>query len=148
MKRYPTLRRWLSAVTTLMVLGVVLVVLIWTGRAPTTDQALADQASTTSAPHGWTMFGGSLSRNMVNALETNIATEWSIEEGSQKNIKWTADLGSKAYGGPVIADGKVFIGTNNANPRNPAITGDKGIILCFRESDGKFLWQAVHDKLE
>src|SRR5262249_15695907 len=24
---------------------------------------------------------------------------------------------------------------------------DKGIILCFNEADGKFLWQAVHDKL-
>ena len=71
----------------------------------------------------------------------------SIEEGGRKNIKWAQDLGSKAYGGPVVADGKIFVGTNNANPRNPKIKGDKGILLCFRQSDGKFLWQAVHDKL-
>ena len=42
----------------------------------------------------------------------------------------------------------MFVGTNNANPRNPEITGDKGILMCFRESDGAFLWQAVTDKLE
>src|SRR5262249_33762223 len=40
-----------------------------------------------------------------------------------------------------------FSGTNNGKPRNPEVKGDKGILMCFRESDGKFLWQAVHDKL-
>ena len=49
--------------------------------------------------------------------------------------------------GPVIAGGKIFVGTNNERPRDPSIKGDKGILMCFRESDGKFLWQAVHDKL-
>jgi outer membrane protein assembly factor BamB len=48
----------------------------------------------------------------------------------------------------VVAGGKIYVGTNNARPRNPKITGDKGILMCFRASDGKFLWQAVHDKLE
>ncbi len=48
----------------------------------------------------------------------------------------------------MVADGKVFVGTNNDRPRNPAVTGDKGVLMCFRESDGEFLWQAVSDKLE
>src|SRR5262249_23690713 len=77
----------------------------------------------------------------------DVPFDWAVEEGSEKNIKWSADLGSKAYGGPVVADGKVFVGTNNQNPRNPAVKGDKGILMCFRETDGKFLWQAIHDKL-
>ena len=47
-----------------------------------------------------------------------------------------------------MADGKIFLGTNNGNPRNPEITGDKGVLMCLRESDGKFLWQAVSDKLD
>jgi outer membrane protein assembly factor BamB len=47
-----------------------------------------------------------------------------------------------------VADGKIFLGTNNENPRNPEIKGDKGVLMCFRESDGKFLWQAVTDKLD
>jgi outer membrane protein assembly factor BamB len=64
-----------------------------------------------------------------------------------KNVKWVAKLGSKAYGGPTIAGGRIFVSTNNSSPRDPKVTEDKGILMCFRESDGKFLWQAVHDKL-
>ena len=41
----------------------------------------------------------------------------------------------------------MFIGTNNGNPREPDATGDKGVLMCFAERDGSFLWQAVHDKL-
>jgi outer membrane protein assembly factor BamB len=48
----------------------------------------------------------------------------------------------------VIADGKIFIGTNNDLMRAPDVAGDKGIVMAFRELDGKFLWQMVHDKLE
>src|SRR5262245_56966818 len=94
---------------------------------------------------GWPMFGGSAQRNMVNLTERNIPHEFDPVNGV--GVKWTANLGSKAHGGPTIADGKVFVGTNNDNPRNLAIRGDKGVVMCFRESDGKFLWQAVHDKL-
>ena len=31
--------------------------------------------------------------------------------------------------------------------RDPNVKGDKGVLMAFRESDGQFLWQAVHDKL-
>ncbi|HXG12026.1 MAG TPA: PQQ-binding-like beta-propeller repeat protein [Gemmataceae bacterium] len=141
----PHLRRGLSVLATLVVSGAVLAVIIWSGR-PGDAGAQADQAKAEGA-RSWPMFGGTLSRNLVNTIDRNIPSEFSVEEGNYKNIKWAVDLGSKAYGGPVIAGGKIFIGTNNNNPRNPKITGDKGIIMCFRESDGKFLWQAVHDKL-
>jgi outer membrane protein assembly factor BamB len=95
----------------------------------------------------WPMFGGSVHRNMVNLVEKNIPTEWNVEKGQEKNLKWVAKVGSRCYGGPVVAGGKIFLGTNNESPRNPKITGDKGVVMCFRESDGQFLWQAVHDKL-
>jgi outer membrane protein assembly factor BamB len=93
----------------------------------------------------WPMWGGKPQRNMSSTVK-NLPSSWDIK--SRKNIKWKADLGDTSYGNPVIADGKVFVGTNNANPKNPKIKGDKGILMCFRESDGKFLWQAVSDKLE
>jgi outer membrane protein assembly factor BamB len=95
------------------------------------------------------MYGGTIQRNMVNTTDKNIPDTWNVGEEKKdwKNVKWVIDLGSKAYGGPVIAGGKIFIGTNNDNPRDPKIRGDKGVMMCFRESDGKFLWQAVHDKL-
>ena len=41
----------------------------------------------------------------------------------------------------------VFVGTNNEGLRDPKITGDKGVLMAFRESDGAFMWQMVHDKL-
>jgi outer membrane protein assembly factor BamB len=98
--------------------------------------------------HSWPMFGGSPSRNMVNLVEKNVPAEWSVKEGEQKNIKWVAELGGPSYGGPTVAGGKVFVGTNNQKPRDPKIEGDKGVLMCFDEATGKFLWQAVHDKLD
>jgi outer membrane protein assembly factor BamB len=93
----------------------------------------------------WPMWGGTAGRNMVSSM-SGLPTAWDIKSG--KNVKWKATLGSTSYGNPVVSGGKVFAGTNNDNPRNPAVQGDKGILMCFRESDGKFLWQAVSDKLE
>ncbi|GIW78603.1 MAG: hypothetical protein KatS3mg105_0410 [Gemmatales bacterium] len=95
----------------------------------------------------WPMFGGTPLRNPVNLKDQGIPSEWSVSEGKQKNVKWSAQLGTTSYGGPIIADGKIFVGTNNGHPRNPDIQGDKGVLMCFRQSDGAFLWQAVHDKL-
>src|SRR6516225_8815856 len=69
------------------------------------------------------MAGCSWSRNPVNTRDKNIPTEWSTEEGQQKNIKWKAKLGKITYGGPVIAGGKIFVGTNNEAPRDPAVKG-------------------------
>ncbi len=93
----------------------------------------------------WPMWGGSPQRNMVSQAR-NLPSSWNAK--TKENIKWKADIGGTSYGNPVVADGKIFLGTNNENPKNPAIAGDKGILMCFRESDGKFLWQAVSDKLE
>jgi outer membrane protein assembly factor BamB len=107
-------------------------------------QALEKARLAKNAP--WPMFGGSPERNMANVADKNIATNWNIEEGKQKNIKWMAELGSYAYGGPVVADGKVFVGTNNTTPRDPKNKGkDKAVLMAFNEADGKFLWQIVHD---
>jgi outer membrane protein assembly factor BamB len=93
----------------------------------------------------WHMWGGSQQRNMINTVEKNIPDSWDVNTG--KNIKWVSQLGSQSFGNPVIAGGKIFVGTNNQAGRQPDIKGDKGIVMCFRESDGKFLWQNVHDKL-
>jgi outer membrane protein assembly factor BamB len=97
-----------------------------------------------AAAQDWPMWGGTPSRNMTSAA-TNLPSSWDSAAGT--NIKWKAELGSTSYGNPVVSGGKVFVGTNNTNPRNPKATGDKGILMCFRESDGTFLWQAVTDKL-
>ncbi len=96
------------------------------------------------ASQDWPMWGGAPQRNLTSAMK-NLPEFWDVKSG--KNIKWKAQIGSTSYGNPVVADAKIFLGTNNGNPRNPNIQGDRGVLMCLRESDGKFLWQAVTDKL-
>ena len=102
----------------------------------------------TQPDRDWPMFGGSAHRNLANTVAKNIPTSWSVARGREVNVKWKAALGDSAYGGPVVAGGRVFVGTNNGKPRDPGVTGDKSVMMCFRESDGAFLWQIVHDKLD
>lgn len=78
----------------------------------------------------------------VQAGDRDLPVDWSA-----KKIKWVADLGTQTYGNPAVSGGRVFIGTNNDKPRDPAVQGDRGVLMCFSESDGKFLWQATHEKL-
>jgi outer membrane protein assembly factor BamB len=95
----------------------------------------------------WPMFGGTAQRNLANTVDTNIPDEWAVGE-RKKNVKWKAALGGASHSAPVIAGGRVFVGTNNGKPRAPAVTGDKGVMMCFDEKTGAFLWQIVHDKLD
>ena len=93
----------------------------------------------------WPMWGGTPDRNMVSAA-TGLPAEWDVK--TKKNIKWVAALGSQSYGNPVVAGGMVFVGTNNEAMRDPSQGGDRGVLMAFRESDGEFLWQQTHVKLE
>ena len=104
--------------------------------APARDQA--------GEPAVRAMYGGTPSRNMVSEA-THLPSRWDPATGL--NIKWTANLGSQSYGGPLVAGGRVYVGTNNQEPRDPKIAGDRGVLMAFRAADGQFLWQAVHEKL-
>ncbi|MBI4582551.1 MAG: PQQ-binding-like beta-propeller repeat protein [Planctomycetes bacterium] len=135
-------QRWMTR-TLASPYAVVAVIFLAGGCAPSPPAAPEKKPGTAGAD--WPMWGGTPQRNMVNRLEKNIPHEWDLKSG--KNIKWVADLGSQSYGNPVVANGKIFVGTNNQLERNPKIKGDKGVVMCFDEADGKFLWQAAHDKL-
>src|SRR4051794_18932906 len=43
------------------------------------------------------LFGGTPQRNLANVVDKNIPTDWSIEEGKHKNIKWIAAIGDKSF---------------------------------------------------
>src|SRR5712692_1197714 len=92
----------------------------------------------------WPMWGGTPDRNMVSLMK-GIPTAWDIK--TKQNVKWMAQLGSQSYGNPVESGGQVYAGTNNELVRNPKEGGDRGVLMCFRESDGKFLWQHTNEKL-
>ncbi|MEO8426079.1 MAG: protein kinase [Verrucomicrobiota bacterium] len=71
-----------------------------------------------------------------------------VDLATTRNVRWIAKLGSQAYGNVVVSGGKVFVGTNNDRPRDPRHPGDRGILMCFNERDGRFLWQLVVPKLK
>ena len=90
------------------------------------------------------MFGNTPSRNMVSD-GTGVPETWDPKTGA--NILWTQSVGSQAYGGPTVGNGKVYVGTNNEGVRNPDYEGDKGVLMAFDAASGEFVWQMVHDKL-
>ncbi len=94
----------------------------------------------------WPQWGGSYGRN--NTPEgKNIPLKWNVETG--ENVLWSMPLGSETYGNPVVANGKVYIGTNNGNgyiKRYPSSV-DLGCLVCFDEKSGEFLWQHSNEKL-
>jgi outer membrane protein assembly factor BamB len=119
----------------------------------------ASSAARQAEPNAeWPEWGGSSSRNNT-PVGHDIATEWEVgdfdyrtgewDPTNAKNIKWVARLGSQCYGNPVVADGKVFVGTNNSGgwlPRYPS-DHDLGCLLAFDAEDGHFLWQHSGEKL-
>jgi len=89
-------------------------------------------------------WGQRYSRNMVSG-ETGLPETFDPVTG--KNIKWVVPLGTQTYSTAVVGNGKVLIGTNNDNPRDPRHKGDRGVLLCLNEKDGSFCWQLVVPKL-
>ncbi|NQU25881.1 MAG: PQQ-binding-like beta-propeller repeat protein [Candidatus Nealsonbacteria bacterium] len=106
--------------------------------------AVALIATTTARAADRPQWGEQYSRNMVSAEKGLPA---SFDPDSGRNVKWSVPLGSECYSTPVIADGKVLIGTNNNEPRDPRHDGDRGVMMCFNEADGKLVWQLVVPKL-
>ncbi len=90
-------------------------------------------------------WGQAWTRNMVSS-ERGLPADFDPKTG--RNIKWVAKLGNETHSTPVIADGRVFIGTNNGDPRDPKHEGDRGVLMCFEEATGKLLWQLVVPKRE
>lgn len=88
-------------------------------------------------------WGDRYSRNMASP-ETGLPDGFDPATG--KNVKWVAPLGSQTYSTPVVAGGKVLIGTNNDTPRDPAHKGDRGVLLCLDERDGRLVWQLLVPK--
>ena len=104
----------------------------------------------------WTQWGGTGERNMISNAKNIPASfnpgKWDddkedfTEEG-REGVLWVFKVGSQTYGNATVANGKVYVGTNNEIPRNPAIKGDRGIVMCIDEKTGKFLWQLAVPKM-
>jgi len=90
-------------------------------------------------------WGRAWDRNLVSS-ETGLP-EFFEHKGGQ-NIRWKAQLGTESHSTPVVSAGRVYVGTNNGNPRDPKHQGDRGVMMCFEEATGNLLWQLVCPKRE
>ena len=103
----------------------------------------------------WPQWGGTPHRNMVSAAtglpETFDAGVRSIADSAPdlsiaRNVKWVAPLGPRTYGSPVVAGGRVLIGTTTAGlahyqGRAPKGVGKSGgVLLCLDAETGERLW--------
>ncbi|MDC0274528.1 MAG: PQQ-binding-like beta-propeller repeat protein [Planctomycetaceae bacterium] len=110
------------------------------------EAALADIATLKVKKTDWPQWGGSKYKNNTPP-GTNIPIDWDVNEGT--NIKWKIGIGSQSYGNPIVANGKVYLGTNNGAglvKRFPNNT-DLGCLVAIDEKDGTFLWQHSNPKL-
>ena len=89
-------------------------------------------------------WGEQYTRNMVSP-ETGLPTAFNLETG--ENILWTASLGGGSYGSVTVAQGCVFIGSNNSEPRDSRHQGDRGVVLCLDEKDGSLRWQFLTQRI-
>ena len=101
---------------------------------------IASWASAADQPQ----WGERFSRNMVSG-ETNLPDSFDPTTG--KNVKWVAELGTETHATPIVAGGRVYIGTNNGKPRDPRQIGDRGVLMSFAEESGAFQWQLVVPKI-
>jgi outer membrane protein assembly factor BamB len=105
----------------------------------------------------WPQWGGTDQRNMYSPAkglpdrfepgEFKAGSD-EVDLATTKNVKWVGKLGTQSYGNVTVSQGRVLVGTNNDYPRDPQHEGDRGILLCFDEQTGEFLWQLVVPKLK
>ncbi len=84
------------------------------------------------------------SRNMVSD-EKGLPDTFDPKTG--QNVKWAVPIGTETHSTPVVAGGRVFIGTNNGRPRDPRHQGDRGVLMCLDEKTGELVWQLVVPKI-
>jgi hypothetical protein len=72
--------------------------------------------------------GGSARRNMASSM-TGAPATYDIK--TCKNVKWVARLGSQSYGNTVVANGQVYVGTNNELARNQKEPGDRSVLMLL-----------------
>ena len=97
----------------------------------------------------WPQWGGTNQRNLVSS-ETHLPESVSpgkLVDGQQRldlstalNVAWAVRLGSITFGNPVVARGRVIVGTS-APTIDPRFTGDRGAVICFDAVTGDLVWQ-------
>ncbi len=110
--------------------------------------------SATAAADDWPRWCGASGRNVAPDEKglpaafqrgKTSSSKGTADLSGAENVRWAVKVSSIVYGNPTVADGRVFVGTNNG-----AIHGDKrfrlrkgGCLLCLDEATGERLWKLV-----
>ena len=129
---------------------------LWLSWGLCVSLASAAAATPASVAQDWPAWGGGPSRNMASSAR-GLPGTWAagdfkpgtdqVDLTTAENIKWVVKLGSQSYGNPTVANGRVYVGTNNDSPRDPRFKGDRCTVYCLDEETGDFIWQLNVPKL-
>lgn len=110
----------------------------------------------------WSQWGRTSARNNVG-LAQNLPLDWAVEyqhgqemasPAKSRHLLWSAPIHSYGYRGmnaapPAVADGKIFVGSNNKAGFIPELKKeDLGTLVCLDAENGAFLWQHVNRRLD
>ncbi|MBI1368534.1 MAG: PQQ-binding-like beta-propeller repeat protein [Planctomycetes bacterium] len=105
----------------------------------------------------WPQWGRTVNKNMAAPDEKNLPTSFDpgkfkdgteiVDMATTKNIRWVAKMGSLTYGNPTVANGRVYVGTNNDGRGDDRFKGDYSILRCLDEKTGKEIWTLTVPKL-
>ena len=101
----------------------------------------------------WPRWGGRDDCNMISGEKGLPATfvpgrkspqGSGIDMRTTQNVRWIARLGTQTYGNPTVANGRVYVGTNDEDLQDPRVRSTRGgLVMCFDEATGKLLWQLI-----
>ena len=61
-----------------------------------------------------------------------------------ENVRWSVRLGTRTYGNPTVANGRVFVGTDSEAAADPRFGKEHpGVVKCLSEASGELQWQLV-----
>ena len=106
----------------------------------------------------WPEWGGGPRRNMVSA-ERGLPDDFhpgrkkrdrlGFDQATARNVRFIVRLGTENYSAPVVADGRLYVGTNDEDLDDPRFTPTRGgVLLCLEETSGDLLWRLVVPRLE
>jgi len=106
----------------------------------------------------WPQWGGGPYRNLVSR-ESGLPASFhpgrrkrdrmGFDPDTTKNVRWMVRLGSENYSCPVVAGGRVFIGTNDEDLDDGRFQPTRGgVLMCLDEKTGSLVWRLVVPRLE
>ena len=106
----------------------------------------------------WPQWGGGPLRNMV-ADERGLPDTFDpgrkkrdrlgFDPATAKNVRFIVRLGSENYSAPVVAGGRVYVGTNDEDLDDPRFQPTRGgVLMCLDEATGDLVWRLVVPRLE